>query len=199
MAVLVVVVVVVPVASPGVWVDEGVLVWVVIAVAVGDTAVLVLVVVAIGLDPAVDVERGIRVAVPVGLPGPALGTLVGVIAPHSPLYCSIRARLLSPSLERPTAHTLFGPTAATSFRVLNTRGPLRTRLSLQAAPSQCKARVRLGAVGPSRVSPTAHTSFGPSASKPKRLRSHWSLVGLGTVLHPVPSQCRVRVFLKEPL
>src|SRR5947207_1261913 len=106
-----------------------------------------------------------------------------------PFQCSMKVCSTPLALkEVPTAQTSLGETAATAWSpVLAPVVGLFTTLHLW--PFQCSiSPCPLPLVG--RKLPTAQTSVAETAATPRRLPSTMPVVGLGTMLHAVPSQCR---------
>src|SRR6266699_380362 len=109
-----------------------------------------------------------------------------------PFQCSMRVCETPLALEAfPTAHTSLVATAATACSSVPTVEGFFTTLHLW--PLQCS----ISACPPplvGRKEPTAHTSLVATAATPRRLPSTMPVVGLATMLHTVPSQCRMSVW-----
>src|SRR6266566_9009682 len=125
--------------------------------------------------------------------GLGLETALQLLLFHcSPFQCSMRVCETPLALEAfPTAHTSLVATAATACSSVPTVEGFFTTLHLW--PFQCS----ISACPPplvGRKEPTAHTSLVATAATPRRLPSTMPVVGLATMLHAVPSQCRMSVW-----
>src|SRR2546425_786645 len=119
----------------------------------------------------------------------ALGLGLATMLHCLPFQCSMRVCETPLALEEfPTAHTSLVETVATAWSSVPTVEGFFTTLHLW--PFQCSISARLPPlVG--RKEPTAHTSLVETAATPRRLPTTMPVVGLGTMLHAVPSQCRM--------
>src|SRR5579884_2915668 len=121
---------------------------------------------------------------------PGLG--LAMILHRVPSQCSTRVMYPGVSPE-PTAQMLFLETAVTAVRTLMLSPVLGLETSFHFEPFQCSTRVRLLFLEISKYVPTAQISFWESAQMPSSWLSEFPALGLGIMLHCVPSQCSMSV------
>ena len=120
-----------------------------------------------------------------------LGAGLGTASQEVPFQCRICRFWL---VSSPTAHALVAEVAVTENRPV----PAGQGTMAQLAPFQCSIRLPVGRLIEVKVNPTAQASAAEVAAADFSTLSGAEVLGLGTAVHEVPSQCWMSV-LSAPL